>query len=95
MPGQETLPTESETLVNDSGPFGQVDGASVYNNTAYEQYWWLKNDLAKVDRKRTPWVFAMSHRPMYSSDPASYKAPMRAAFEGLMLEYGVDAFFFG
>ena len=32
----------------DGGPFGLVD----------QQINWLKNDLAKVDRSKTPWVIA-------------------------------------
>jgi hypothetical protein len=28
---------------------------------------WLKEDLAKVDRKKTPWVIATSHFPLYLS----------------------------
>jgi acid phosphatase type 7 len=27
----------------------------------------LKNDLAAVDRKKTPWVIAAGHRPWYVS----------------------------
>lgn len=49
---------------------------------------WLKNDLASVDRKRTPWVIAAGHRPWYvSSSPC---VECRAAFEPLLIQYGVD-----
>ncbi|OOF93875.1 hypothetical protein ASPCADRAFT_407369 [Aspergillus carbonarius ITEM 5010] len=92
--GNETLPTKSETYVTDSGPFGKVNG-SVHDTKAYEQWHWLKQDLAKVDRSKTPWVFVMSHRPMYSSAYSSYQLHVREAFEGLLLEYGVDAYFSG
>lgn len=34
-----------------------------------EQVEWLKQDLAAVDRSKTPWVIAMSHFPMYLSVP--------------------------
>ena len=30
-------------------------------------YTWLENDLASVDRSRTPWLLVMAHRPMYCS----------------------------
>ena len=30
-------------------------------------YEWLANDLASVNRSRTPWLFLMGHRPIYSS----------------------------
>ena len=92
--GNETLPSESETFATNSGPFGTVTG-SYKDNKAYEQYQWLAKDLASIDRKKTPWVFAMSHRPMYSSETASYQKNLRAAFEGLLLEHGVDAYFSG
>ncbi|KAJ5623490.1 acid phosphatase [Penicillium lividum] len=89
-----TLPTEFETQATDSGPFGAVNG-NVFDNKAYAQWSWLKNDLAKVDRKKTPWVFVMSHRPMYSSYTASFKTHIRNAFEEIMIQYGVDAYFGG
>lgn len=94
LTGNETLPTENQTFVTDSGPFGYING-SWKDNKAYEQYQWLAADLAKVDRKKTPWVFAMSHRPMYSSETASYQKNVRNAWEALMLENGVDAYFSG
>ena len=47
LTGNETHPTESETFVTDSGPFGAVDG-SVKDTKSYEQYKWLKNDLSSL-----------------------------------------------
>lgn len=92
--GNETHPTAEETFITDSGPFGAVDGS--YKDTKnYAQYKWLQQDLAKVDRSKTPWVFVMSHRPMYSSAYSSYQLHVREAFEGLLLKYGVDAYFSG
>jgi hypothetical protein len=62
----------------DAGPF-QPTGT---------QLAWLKRDLANVDRKKTPWVIAGGHRPWYvSSGPC---VECKAAFEPLLLEYGVD-----
>lgn len=92
--GDETLPTEEETYITDSGPFGKIDG-SYKDNKAYEQYQWMAKDLASVNRTKTPWIIAMSHRPMYSSQTATYQKDMRNAFEDLMLENGVDAYFSG
>ncbi|KAL2864405.1 purple acid phosphatase family protein [Aspergillus lucknowensis] len=92
--GDETLPAESETFLTDSGPFGAISGS--YKDTkSYEQYKWLTHDLASVDRRKTPWVFVMSHRPMYSSAYSSYQKDLRDAFEDLLLEYGVDAYLSG
>lgn len=90
----ETLPTEDQTWVTDSGPFGYIDG-NYTDNEAYEQIAWLKKDLASIDRSKTPWVFAMTHRPMYSSEVADYEKHVRNAFEGLLIQYKVDAYFAG
>ena len=94
LTGNETKPLENQTFITDSGPFGYIDG-SYKNNSNYEQLHWLQQDLAKVDRTKTPWVFAMSHRPMYSSEVSSYQAHMRSAFENLFIEYSVDAYMAG
>lgn len=32
------------------------------------QYQWLKEDISRVDRSRTPWVVAMMHAPWYNSN---------------------------
>jgi hypothetical protein len=42
-----------------------VDTCTTECNAA--QLAWLKEDLAKVDRSKTPWVVAMSHFPLYLS----------------------------
>lgn len=91
----ETHPAKNRTFITDSGPFGRIDGGNFKDNKAYEQYQWLLNDLKNVDRKKTPWVFAQSHRPMYSSEVSAYQANMRSAWEDLFLEYGVDGYFSG
>lgn len=90
----ETKIKPNETYSTDSGPFGAIKG-DLNKVESYEQYQWLKNDLAKVDRKKTPWVIAMSHRPMYSSQVSGYQANMRTAFEELFLKNGVDAYLSG
>ncbi|KAK3069564.1 hypothetical protein LTR53_011996 [Teratosphaeriaceae sp. CCFEE 6253] len=84
-----------QTYITDSGPFGRIDDNQWKVNTAYEQYQWLKKDLESVDRTKTPWVIAMSHRPMYSSEVSAYQKNIRNAFEGLLLENGVDVYFAG
>lgn len=65
------------------------------DSKTYAQYQWLKKDLESVDRCKTPWVIAMTHRPMYSSQVSGYQANIRAAFEKLLLEYSVDAYLSG
>jgi hypothetical protein len=88
-----TPSTESETFITDAGPFGALTN---YTDTkSYAQYQWLQKDLAAIDRTKTPWVIAMTHRPMYSSQVSSYQADIRAAFEDLLLQYGVDVYLSG
>jgi hypothetical protein len=89
----ETRPMRNETYVTDSGPFGAVTNYT--DNKAYEQIQWLAKDLAAINRNNTPWVIAMTHRPMYSSQVSSYQKYVRAAFEPLLLQYGVDAYLSG
>ncbi|KAI8632868.1 Metallo-dependent phosphatase-like protein [Xylariaceae sp. FL1651] len=93
--GKPGVPIESDTYPTDSGPFGYITGNNYKANDAYEQVNWLKKDLASVDRKKTPWVFVMSHRPMYSTEVSSYQTYMRNAFENIMIEAGVDAYISG
>lgn len=95
LKGKEALPTENETYITDSGPFGYIENNEWKNNQAYEQIQWLSKDLAAVNREKTPWIIAMSHRPMYSSETASYQKNVRAAFEPLFLKHGVDAYLAG
>ncbi|KAK9235148.1 hypothetical protein V1525DRAFT_284764 [Lipomyces kononenkoae] len=49
---------------------------------------WLQQDLAAVDRKKTPWVVAAGHRPWYVSTTVCTEC--QAAFEPILIEYGVD-----
>jgi hypothetical protein len=86
--------TEASTYITDAGPFGKVNG-SYSVNANYEQIQWLQKDLASIDRTKTPWVIAMSHRPMYSSQVSSYQKNLRAAFESLLINAGVDMYLSG
>jgi Calcineurin-like phosphoesterase len=54
---------------------------------------WLKSDLAKVDRTKTPWVVVSMHRPYYVSaqnDSADVCLDCQKAFEPLLISYDVD-----
>eukprot|EP00794_Sanderia_malayensis_P005168 gene5168-5820_t len=61
------------------------------------QHKWLENDLAKVDRKKTPWILIGGHRAMYSSEniPSDYAVSlgMQRGFEDLLYKYRVDMAF--
>ncbi|KAL4339590.1 hypothetical protein GQ457_08G007380 [Hibiscus cannabinus] len=57
-----------------------------------DQYSWLKADLSKVDRKKTPWLVVSFHVPWYNSNHA-HKGEgdgMMAAMEPLLYAAGVD-----
>lgn len=62
-----------------------------------KQYKWLKKDLAKVDRSRTPWLVVGMHAPWYNSNVAHQGEveSMRSSMETLLFENGVDAVFAG
>lgn len=94
MKGKEGHPTKNQTFLTDAGPFGNINGSYTVNAN-YEQIQWLRSDLAKVDRKKTPWIFVLSHRPMYSSEFSKYQLNVRDAFEEIFLEYGVDVYIAG
>lgn len=61
------------------------------------QYNWLANDLATVDRKKTPWVFAAWHRPWYCSNTKHEDSAesMRQSYEDLLHKFNVDISFTG
>lgn len=62
-----------------------------------DQYKWLKDDLARVDRARTPWVFVALHAPWYNSNTAhkGEGEAMRKAMEELLYRARVDVVFAG
>lgn len=92
-----TFSTETSYHITNtfSDRFLQGGPSQVYNNSAYEQLQWLAQDLAAVNRTVTPWVIAMSHRPMYSSQTSSYQTRMRNAFQTMFVNAGVDAYIAG
>lgn len=57
-----------------------------------DQYSWLKADLLKVDRKRTPWLLVLFHVPWYNSNTAHQREgdKMMAAMEPLVYAAGAD-----
>ncbi|RDL31035.1 Purple acid phosphatase [Venustampulla echinocandica] len=68
----------------DAGPFGATKNA---------QTDWLEQDLASVDRTKTPWVIVAGHRPWYLSYANVSKTicwDCKDVFEPLLIQYGVD-----
>ncbi|KAH9316015.1 hypothetical protein KI387_024642, partial [Taxus chinensis] len=68
-----------------------------------EQYQWMKQDLASVDRKKTPWLIFCGHRPMYSTAKTGLIALIRpgvdpdfvSTVEPLLLQFQVDLVLWG
>ena len=54
-------------------------------------YRWLERDLKSLDRKLTPWVIVVGHRPMYFIEqyPDDYNV-MQRAFEDIFYEHKVN-----
>ena len=61
---------------------------------AARQVAWLRGALARVDRRRTPWLLCMFHTAWYSSNVArAYRnagEPLRWATEEMLFAAGVD-----
>ncbi|XP_062197865.1 purple acid phosphatase 22-like isoform X1 [Phragmites australis] len=62
-----------------------------------EQYRWLERDLARVDRRRTPWLVVLLHAPWYNTNQAHQGEGerMRRAMEHLLYDARVDVVFAG
>lgn len=58
---------------------------------------WLREELKKVDREKTPWLIVLMHIPIYNSNDAHYMEgeSMRAVFESWFVKYKVDVIFAG
>ena len=63
-------------------------------NFAQDEIEWVQQNLAAVDRSKTPWIVAHFHRPMYcSSDHACGDRDaekLKEQMEDVFKEYGVD-----
>ncbi|KDP42729.1 hypothetical protein JCGZ_23669 [Jatropha curcas] len=62
-----------------------------------DQYTWLDADLAKIDRKKTPWVIVLLHAPWYNTNTAhkGEGEEMRKAMEEILYKARVDVVFAG
>lgn len=72
-------------------------GSYVDFDAQSDQYTWLQDDLAKVDRGVTPWIFALVHAPWYNSNLAhkGEGESMRKSMEELLYKARVDVVFAG
>lgn len=93
MPYEQSGSTSNEYYSVTTGPIHLVSLNS-YTRMSNEshQFKWLKADLEKFDRQKTPWLVVMFHAPWYTSNAAhaGEGEQMRALMEPLFYQYGVD-----
>ncbi|KAM1149951.1 hypothetical protein FF1_030546 [Malus domestica] len=72
-------------------------GSYTDNDEYSDQYRWLKADLSKVDRQKTPWLLVLFHVPWYNSNKAHQGEgdSMMAAMEPLLYAASADIVFAG
>ncbi|KAL7093443.1 hypothetical protein ACP275_11G041300 [Erythranthe tilingii] len=61
------------------------------------QWKWLRQELKKVDRQKTPWLIVLMHAPIYNSNEAHFLEgeSMRVVYESWFCQYKVDVIFAG
>jgi hypothetical protein len=61
------------------------------------QYTWLQEELARVDRNVTPWLFVLVHSPWYNSNTYHYMEgeTVRVMYEEWIVAAKVDIVFAG
>ncbi|KAF6158100.1 hypothetical protein GIB67_014894 [Kingdonia uniflora] len=61
------------------------------------QWRWLRAELARVDREKTPWLIVLMHVPIYNSNVAHFMEgeSMRSVYERWFVHYKVDLIFAG
>jgi len=92
------------TYVSISTETNYEDAFYAEYNFKGDQMAWIEQTLSQVDRKRTPWVIVIGHRPIYSSkhgysnangDAEGQAVIVQAAFEDLIYKYHVDIMMVG
>jgi len=101
MPAKESGATEGNQYF--SYELGSVhvimmNSYADYNETSL-QYKWFTEDLAKVDRSKTPWIVVGMHAPFYNSNRKHHdeaeEVGMRQVYEDQLLFAEVDVIFSG
>lgn len=61
------------------------------------QWHWLREELERVDREKTPWLIVLMHVPIYNSNDAHFQEgeSMQSVFESWFVQYRVDVIFAG
>ncbi|KAJ4711572.1 Purple acid phosphatase [Melia azedarach] len=87
------MPTRSKDK-----PWYSIEQAGVHFTVISTEHDWSVNseqDMASVDRSKTPWLIFTGHRPMYSSLTSSVDKNFVDAVEPLLLDNKVDVVLFG
>lgn len=84
--------TTETDLASPNGTVLRGNEGGQFGSYALQQMQWMENDLASVDRKKTPWVVASGHRPLYinGGDGNGADEASRQSFEPMFNKYGVD-----
>lgn len=99
MPYRESGSENPMWYSYNAGPVHIIGLAGSYAPTGRDssQYLFVKEDLAHVDRIRTPWVVVQFHTPWYNSNSKHYQEAFKhqVDMEELFYSYGVDLVFNG
>ncbi|CAK0783896.1 hypothetical protein CVIRNUC_007096 [Coccomyxa viridis] len=83
---------QAQFLYGNGGGQAFHDGNYPQSTIGAQQLSWLLNDLARVDRTKTPWVIVAWHQPPYNSYSTHYKEAdcLRETVEPFLYNAGVD-----
>ncbi|GAM17445.1 hypothetical protein SAMD00019534_006200, partial [Acytostelium subglobosum LB1] len=100
MPGAEGMPSQNIWFSYDNGPIHFTQASFEHDFTiGSPQYQWLEQDMATIDRTKTPWLVFSAHRPMYDSEAQEDEAGMYTNIllniEPLIIKYDVNLALWG
>eukprot|EP01132_Coremiostelium_polycephalum_P000616 gene616-765_t len=99
MPGDDNIPTRNLWFSYEQGPIHFTVMSAEHDFLEGSEQWnWIKQDLASVDRTRTPWLVFSGHRPLYTSSLQGtdlMRENLREAFEPLLVQYDVNLCLYG
>ena len=78
--------------------FCPLETLQLFISVKYTPQWhWLREELGRVDREKTPWLIVLMHVPIYNSNEAHFQEgeSMQSVFESWFVKYRVDVVFAG
>ena len=87
-----TMALQAASEFGNRGSILFPNGNYPYSSFGYNQLNWFLNDIARVDRGKTPWVIVNWHQPAYHSYADHYKEFEcgRLQIEPVLYANGVD-----